>query len=41
VLASTPLDTETKTALEAMGPVKYIVGPNGGHHLYLGASSSL
>jgi hypothetical protein len=36
VLASTPLDDETKGALDAMGPVRYIVGADAVHHLYLG-----
>jgi len=36
VLASTPLDTETKSKLDELGPVKYIISPDGLHHLYLG-----
>ncbi|TFK41499.1 hypothetical protein BDQ12DRAFT_599583 [Crucibulum laeve] len=36
VLASTPLDTETKSKLEELGPVKYIVGADAVHHMFLG-----
>jgi len=36
ILASTPLDGETKTTLDKMGPVKYIVGADAVHHLYVG-----
>ncbi|KJA26801.1 hypothetical protein HYPSUDRAFT_132423 [Hypholoma sublateritium FD-334 SS-4] len=36
VLASTPLDAETKAKLQEMGPVKYIVSADAVHHLYLG-----
>ncbi|KAF9003371.1 hypothetical protein BDQ17DRAFT_1305718 [Cyathus striatus] len=36
VLASTPLDQETKAKLAELGPVKYIVGADMVHHLYLG-----
>lgn len=36
VLASTPLETETKAKIDELGPVKFIVGPDQGHHLYLG-----
>ncbi|KAF9530013.1 hypothetical protein CPB83DRAFT_851435 [Crepidotus variabilis] len=35
VLASTPLDIETKTKLDELGHVKYIVSPDAVHHLYL------
>ncbi|KDR68422.1 hypothetical protein GALMADRAFT_257141 [Galerina marginata CBS 339.88] len=35
VLASTPLDTETKAKLEELGTVKYIVGADAVHHLFL------
>ncbi|PPQ87570.1 hypothetical protein CVT25_005826 [Psilocybe cyanescens] len=35
VLASTPLDTETKSKLEELGPVKYIIGADAVHHLFL------
>jgi hypothetical protein len=37
VLASTPLDAETRSTLDAMGPVKYIVAADALHHLYIGA----
>jgi len=36
VLASTPLEAETKAKIDELGPVKFIVGPDEGHHLYLG-----
>ncbi|KAI0053171.1 hypothetical protein FA95DRAFT_1651509 [Auriscalpium vulgare] len=36
VLASTPLTPETKTTIDSLGPVKYIVGADSVHHLYLG-----
>jgi len=36
VLASTPLDADTKARLRELGPVKYIVSPDAVHHLYLG-----
>lgn len=36
VLASTPLTPDTKKTLENLGPVKYIVGADSVHHLYLG-----
>jgi hypothetical protein len=35
VLASTPLDSETKSKLSELGLVKYIVGPDLVHNLYL------
>ncbi|KAJ3812301.1 hypothetical protein EV368DRAFT_75814 [Lentinula lateritia] len=35
VLASTPLDTETKAKLEELGPVKFIIGADAVHHLFL------
>jgi len=35
VLASTPLDTETKKKLEELGQVKFIVGADLVHHLFL------
>ncbi|KAI0684510.1 hypothetical protein BC835DRAFT_1422256 [Cytidiella melzeri] len=35
VLASTPLDDETKNKLQELGPVKYIVGPDAVHYLFL------
>jgi hypothetical protein len=35
VLASTPLSEETKARLDEMGPVKYIIGADMVHHLYL------
>ncbi|PPQ65115.1 hypothetical protein CVT24_003006 [Panaeolus cyanescens] len=35
VLASTPLDTETKSKLDELGAVKYIIGADAVHHLYL------
>ncbi|GJE86473.1 hypothetical protein PsYK624_025530 [Phanerochaete sordida] len=37
VLASTPLDETTKAKLDELGPVKYIVGADALHHLFLGA----
>lgn len=37
VMASTPLDEPTKATLAKMGPVRYIVGADSVHHLYLGA----
>jgi len=36
VLASTPLNDETKKKINELGPVKYIIGPDAVHHLYLG-----
>ncbi|KDQ60122.1 hypothetical protein JAAARDRAFT_32495 [Jaapia argillacea MUCL 33604] len=36
LLASTPADTQTKEKLNELGPVKYIVGADAVHHLYLG-----
>jgi len=36
VLASTPLDDDTKGKLNELGPVKYIIGADAVHHLYLG-----
>jgi hypothetical protein len=36
VLASTPLDEETRATIDNMGPVKYIIGPDSVHHLFLG-----
>lgn len=36
VLASTPLTVETKAAIDRIGTVKFIVGPNAVHHLFLG-----
>ncbi|KAF8489727.1 hypothetical protein F5888DRAFT_1155302 [Russula emetica] len=35
VLASTPLTAETKTTIDRLGPVKFVVGPNAVHHLFL------
>ncbi|KAI0342603.1 hypothetical protein BDW22DRAFT_1357042 [Trametopsis cervina] len=35
VLASTPLDEPTKTKLQEIGPVKYIVGGDALHYLFL------
>ncbi|KIY72993.1 hypothetical protein CYLTODRAFT_417504 [Cylindrobasidium torrendii FP15055 ss-10] len=35
VLASTALNTETRTKIDELGPVKFIVSPNSGHHLFL------
>lgn len=37
VMASTPLDEPTKETLARMGTVKYIIGADSVHHLYLGA----
>ncbi|OSD02699.1 hypothetical protein PYCCODRAFT_1452177 [Trametes coccinea BRFM310] len=36
VLASTPLDEATKSKLAEIGPVKWIVGADAVHHLFLG-----
>lgn len=36
VLASTPLNDATKAKLDQLGPVKYIVGADAVHHLFLG-----
>ncbi|KAJ6616436.1 hypothetical protein B0H10DRAFT_2036995 [Mycena sp. CBHHK59/15] len=36
VLASTPLNTETKAKLDELGPVEYIVSADAVHHLFLG-----
>ena len=36
VLASTPLTEQTKVTLDKLGPVKYIIGPDSVHHLFLG-----
>ncbi|KAF8956292.1 hypothetical protein BDZ97DRAFT_1958631 [Flammula alnicola] len=36
ILASTPLDTETKTKIDELGVVKYIIGADAVHHLFLG-----
>ncbi|KAG6829747.1 hypothetical protein H0H92_003623 [Tricholoma furcatifolium] len=36
VLASTPLEPETKAKIDDLGPVKYIISPDAVHHLYLG-----
>ncbi|KAK0204185.1 hypothetical protein DFS33DRAFT_1374383 [Desarmillaria ectypa] len=35
VLASTPLDAETRSKLNELGPVQYIVGADAVHHLFL------
>ncbi|KAN0085927.1 hypothetical protein V8E55_007061 [Tylopilus felleus] len=35
VLASTPLDPETKTKINELGQVKYIINPDAVHHLFL------
>ncbi|KIK70265.1 hypothetical protein GYMLUDRAFT_34761 [Collybiopsis luxurians FD-317 M1] len=35
VLASTPLDTETKAKLDELGPIKFIIGADAVHHLFL------
>ncbi|KAK0482378.1 hypothetical protein IW261DRAFT_1467486 [Armillaria novae-zelandiae] len=35
VLASTPLDDETKSKLNELGPVQYIIGADAVHHLFL------
>ncbi|KAI0088875.1 hypothetical protein BDY19DRAFT_153309 [Irpex rosettiformis] len=35
VLASTPLDDETRTKLQELGPVRYIVGADAVHYLFL------
>ncbi|KIK02879.1 hypothetical protein K443DRAFT_677227 [Laccaria amethystina LaAM-08-1] len=36
VLASTPLDEETKNTIDNLGPVKFIVSPDAVHYLFLG-----
>jgi len=36
VLVSTPLSEETKAKLSEIGPVKWIIGANAVHHMYLG-----
>ncbi|KAF9448583.1 hypothetical protein P691DRAFT_800515 [Macrolepiota fuliginosa MF-IS2] len=36
LLASTPLDEETKSTLDSIGPVRFIIGPDAVHHLFLG-----
>ncbi|KIP02423.1 hypothetical protein PHLGIDRAFT_130737 [Phlebiopsis gigantea 11061_1 CR5-6] len=36
VLASTPLNDVTKAKIDELGPVKYIVGGDAVHHLFLG-----
>ncbi|KAH9992352.1 hypothetical protein BJV77DRAFT_1003374 [Russula vinacea] len=35
VLASTPLTVETKATIDRLGPVKFLVGPDSVHHLFL------
>jgi len=35
VVASTPLSNETKTAVDKLGPVKYIVAADADHHMFL------
>jgi hypothetical protein len=32
------LTAETKTAIDRLGPVKFVVGPDSVHHLFLGRS---
>ncbi|KAG6914966.1 hypothetical protein DXG01_014189 [Tephrocybe rancida] len=36
VLASTPLEPETKAKIDELGPVKFIVGADAVHYLYIG-----
>ncbi|TCD67127.1 hypothetical protein EIP91_000467 [Steccherinum ochraceum] len=36
ILASTPLNDVTKNKLAELGPVKWIIGCNGGHRMFLG-----
>ncbi|KAF5349298.1 hypothetical protein D9756_009369 [Leucocoprinus leucothites] len=36
LLASTPLDEDTKSTLNNLGPVRFIVGADAVHHLFLG-----
>nr|GAT54800.1 predicted protein [Mycena chlorophos] len=36
VVASTPLSPETKETLDGLGPVKYIIGINSRHNMFLG-----
>ncbi|KAG6821105.1 hypothetical protein H0H93_006444 [Arthromyces matolae] len=35
VLASTPLESETKAKIDELGPVKYIISPDSVHYLFL------
>ncbi|RDB30331.1 hypothetical protein Hypma_007249 [Hypsizygus marmoreus] len=35
LLASTPLEQETKSKLDELGPIQYIIGADAVHHLYL------
>jgi len=35
VLASTPLEPETKETIDKLGPVKYIIGPDAEHSMFL------
>jgi len=35
VLASTPLEPETKETIDKLGPVKYLIGPDAEHSLFL------
>ena len=37
VIASTPLSDETKTTLEELGTVKYIMAADADHHFFLSA----
>jgi hypothetical protein len=37
ILASTELDNPTKTTIDGMGPVRYIIGADAVHYLYLSA----
>ncbi|KAJ6614578.1 hypothetical protein B0H10DRAFT_1803078 [Mycena sp. CBHHK59/15] len=36
LVASTPLDAETKQKVDKLGPVQYIIGSNAAHYLFLG-----
>ncbi|KAJ7758943.1 hypothetical protein DFH07DRAFT_958082 [Mycena maculata] len=36
VLSSTPLTHDTKAAIDKLGPVKWIMGPDAVHHMFLG-----
>jgi len=36
ILASTPLDAETKTTLDKLGPVKYVICADAEHHMFVG-----
>jgi len=41
LLASTPLDKETKESLKGLGDVKWIIAPDVVHHLYVSDVSNV